>query len=116
MVKVRDRSVLEVRTRLERDGFSANAVDVAVERALSVGYLDDARFADVLVRSRLRSGKGLSGILRELRVHAINPFEQLEGFPDDYLQNNPSQEEAAIALLCRKPPRAKTKNRQHMRS
>lgn len=107
LVKVRDRSVLEVRTRLERDGFSANAVDVAVERALSVGYLDDARFADVLVRSRLRSGKGLSGILRELRVHAINPFEQLEGFPDDYLQNNPSQEEAAIALLCRKPPQAK---------
>ena len=34
-------------------------------------------------------------------------FEQLEGFPDDYLRENPSQEEAAIALLCRKPPRSK---------
>ena len=38
---------------------------------------------------------------------SFNPFEQLEGFPDNYLQDNPSQEEAAIALLCRKPPRAK---------
>ncbi|MBS5098594.1 MAG: RecX family transcriptional regulator, partial [Eggerthella sp.] len=79
----------------------------AIDRALSVGYLDDARFADVLVRSRLRSGKGLSGILRELRAHAIDPYEQLEGFPDDYLRNNLSQEEAAIALLRRKPPRSK---------
>lgn len=107
LVKVRDRSVLEVRNRLHRDGFVADVVDAAIDRALSVGYLDDARFADVLVRSRLHSGKGLSGILRELRTHAIDPFEQLEGFPDDYLRNNLSQEEAAIALLCRKPPRSK---------
>lgn len=107
LVKVRDRSVLEVRNRLQRDGFVADVVDAAIDQALSVGYLDDARFADVLVRSRLRSGKGLSGILRELRAHAIDPFEQLEGFPDDYLRNNLSQEEAAIALLRRKPPRSK---------
>ena len=98
LVKVRDRSVLEVRNRLHRDGFVADVVDAAI---------DDARFADVLVRSRLSAGKGLSGILRELRTHAIDPFEQLEGFPDDYLRNNLSQEEAAIALLCRKPPRSK---------
>ena len=57
LVKVRDRSVLEVRNRLHRDGFVADVVDAAIDRALSVGYLDDARFADVLVRSRLRSGK-----------------------------------------------------------
>lgn len=107
LVKVKDRSVLEVRNRLHRDGFVADVVDAAIDRALSVGYLDDARFADVLVRSRLSAGKGLSGILRELRTHAIDPFEQLEGFPDDYLRNNLSQEEAAIALLCRKPPRSK---------
>lgn len=55
--------------------------DAAIERALSVGYLDDTRFADVLVRSRLRSGKGMSGILRELRTHGIDPFEQLEASP-----------------------------------
>ncbi len=83
MVKVRDRSVLEARNRLNRDGFAVDVVDAAVDRALSVGYLDDTRFADVLVRSRLRSGKGLSGILREIRTHAIDPFEQLEGFPDE---------------------------------
>ena len=45
LVKVRDRSVLEVRNRLHRDGFVADVVDAAIDRALSVGYLDDARFA-----------------------------------------------------------------------
>ena len=111
LVKVRDRSVIEVRNRLHRDGFSSYAVDAAIERALSVGYLDDTRFADVLVRSRLRSGKGMSGILRELRTHGIDPFEQLEGFPDDYAKNAPSQLDAAIALLCRKPLQSKNKKR-----
>lgn len=111
LVKVRDRSVIEVRNCLHRDGFSSYAVDAAIERALSVGYLDDTRFADVLVRSRLRSGKGMSGILRELRTHGIDPFEQLEGFPDDYVKDAPSQLDAAIALLCRKPLQSKNKKR-----
>ena len=107
LVKVRDRSVCETRKRLERDGYSEQACEQAIARALSIGYLDDRRFADVLVRSRLRAGKGLSGIVRELRNHAIDPFEILDNFPEDYLSRVPRQEDAAFALLCRKPPRAK---------
>ena len=107
LVKVRDRSVCETRKRLEKDGFTLEAADKAIERALAVGYLDDVRFADMLVRSRLRAGKGIAGVVRELRDHAIDPFETLWGFPDEYLSRVPSQEDAAFALLCRKPPRAK---------
>ena len=107
LVKVRDRSVCETRKRLEQDGFASKDADAAIVRALSVGYLDDARFADVLVRSRLRAGKGIAGIVRELRSHAIDPYEVLWGFPDEYLSLVPSQEDAAFTLLCRKPPRAK---------
>ena len=33
LVKVRDRSVLEVRNRLNRDGFPVHVVDAAVDRA-----------------------------------------------------------------------------------
>ena len=107
LVKVRDRSVCETRKRLEDAGFSEESVDCAIDRALEVGYLDDKRFADVLVRSRLRAGKGLSGIIRELRNHAIDPFELLDDFPEEYLSRVPRQEDAAFALLCRKPPHAK---------
>ena len=107
LVKVRDRSVSETRKRLSQDEYSEAAADAAIEKALSIGYLDDGRFADVLVRSRLRAGKGLSGVIRELKSHSIDPYEVLDGFPDDYLSRVPSQEDAAFALLCRKPPRAK---------
>lgn len=106
LVKVRDRSIREVRQRLERDGFGEAAIERALARARSCRYLDDERFADVLVRSRLRAGKGLDGIVRELKGHGIDP-DALDGFPDEYLADAPSQTDAAYALLCRKPPRAK---------
>lgn len=107
LVKVRDRSVFEVRSRLERDEFEPSDIDSAIDRALRIGYLDDRRFADVLVRSRLRQGKGLDGIIRELKGHAVDPWSVLPNFPDEYLKNAPSQADSAYALLCRKPPRAK---------
>ena len=106
LVKVRDRSVSEVRSRLVRDGFDLNAAEDAILRALSCGYLDDQRFADAYVRSRLRQGKGLAGIVRDLKSQEIDP-DSLPGFPDVYLERVPSQEDAAYALLCRKPPRSK---------
>ena len=56
---------------------------------------------------RFACKKGIAGIVRELRNHAIDPYEVLWGFPDEYLSLVPSQEDAAFTLLCRKPPRAK---------
>ncbi len=106
LVKVRDRSIKEVKTRLRRDGVEEEALDQALSRACRCGYLDDVRFADVLIRSRLHAGKGLAGIVRELKENDINP-EDIPGFPEEYLDHAPSQADAAFALLCRKPPRAK---------
>ncbi len=106
-VKVRDRSVKETRDRLIRGGFKSDSVERAIEQALHYQILDDQRFADSLVRSRLRQGKGLDGVVRELRGHNIAVKTLLPGFPDEYLAGRPSQEDCAYALLCRKPPRAK---------
>lgn len=109
LVKVRDRSIREVRNRLLKDGFSVSIADQSIERALRCNYLNDQRFADILVRSRLNAGKGLAGIIRELKSHDIDPEAQLPGFPDEYLSTRVSQRDAALGLLCRKPPRAKNK-------
>ncbi len=107
LVKVRDRSVSEVRKRLLHDGFSEGSTEAAIERCLELKFLDDARFADVLTRSRIRAGKGLSGVVRELKGHGIDAEAVLPGFPDAYLEGAPNQADAAYALLCRKPPRSK---------
>lgn len=109
LVKVRDRSVYEVTQRLRKDNYEQEAITSAVDKALRCGYLDDVRFADVLIRSRLRAGKGLSGIVAELKRNGINPEKALDNFPDAYLRLFPSQKDSAIALLCKKPPRAKNK-------
>mgnify|MGYP002533051557 CR=1 FL=1 len=103
------RDAIEVRGRLEKDLYTPEVIDAAIARALRCGYLDDLRFADVLIRSRLRAGKGLAGIVSELKRHSINPEEQLPHFPDAYLCLFPSQKDSAIALLCKKPPRSKNK-------
>lgn len=116
LVKVRDRSVLEVRNRLHRDGFVADVVDAAIDRALSVGYLDDARFADVLVRSRLRSGKGylayfvsfeltLSILLSNLKVSRKIIYGKIR-----------ARKKQLLPCCVVSHHGLRTKNRQHMRS
>ncbi len=106
-VKVRDRSIYETRARLIREGLQQDAVEKAIRRAQEHRFLDDERFADTLVRSRLSQGKGLDGIVRELRSHGIDAEAALPGFPEEYLIDRPSQRDCAYSLLCKKPPRAK---------
>lgn len=109
LVKVRDRSIHEVIQRLQKDNYEEDVISCAIDKALRCGYLDDGRFADVLIRSRLRAGKGLTGIVAELKRNGINPENDLDNFPDAYLALFPNQKDSAIALLCKKPPRAKNK-------
>ncbi|MFR7746347.1 MAG: regulatory protein RecX [Eggerthellaceae bacterium] len=109
LVKVRDRSMYEVKQRLIKDNYQPDAIEYAIQRARACSYLDDERFADGLVRSRLRSGKGLAGIIRELKSHHIDPESLLQDFPDAYLEDVPDQTKSALLLLCKKPPRAKNK-------
>lgn len=107
-VTVRERSVKEVRTRLLDGGYSEETTQDALDRALTCGYLDDARFADVLIRCRLQAGKGMMGVRRELASADID-CDALEGFPDYYLDMIGDQAQAAYELLLKKPPRAKNK-------
>ena len=109
LVKVRDRSVQEVTERLRKDNYPEQSILDAIDRALRCGYLDDERFADLLIRSRLRAGRGLAGIVAELKRNGIDPEIQLDSFPDAYLSLFPNQLDSAIALLCKKPPRSKNK-------
>lgn len=107
-VSNRDRSELDVRRRLFDAGFSEGDVDRAVERARSAGILDDLRFADTLIRSRVSQGRGRAGIERELADQGID-IESVPGWPDEYLDDGRSEFERALSLLERKPPTAKNK-------
>ncbi|MEG0323811.1 MAG: regulatory protein RecX [Raoultibacter sp.] len=106
LANVSERSTKGLRDRLTREGFDADAIEYALARACSFGIVDDMRYAEILVRSRLTAGKGRRGIEAELRELAIDP-DTVEGWHDD--ADDKSELERAIDLLEKKPPRAKNK-------
>ena len=108
LVSVRDRSVFETKKRLAKEDFSETAILHAVDKALRCNYLNDQRFADSLVRSRLSQDKGIEGIKRELDEHEISPTVY-QPILDSYIELYPSEISRALHLLERKPPRAKNK-------
>lgn len=104
---VREQACEQLRQRLARDGFEPEAVEAALSRALACGLVDDARFADVLVRSRLAQGRGRRGIAAELEglgIDADSVDALAAGDGDDA-----GEVERALALLERRPPRAKNR-------
>ena len=105
LVKASDKSVAKIRARLNRDGFEDQVIDSTVERAVEIGLLDDARYADVLIRSRVSQGKGIAGIERELRENGIEPIS-VAGWPTDYIDTN-AEFDRAYDYLVRHPPRSK---------
>ena len=106
LVNASDKSEAAIRDRLARYDFSAAEIDDAVERAKECGFIDDLRYADVLIRSRVAQGKGSSGIERELKSHGIDVID-VPGWPDEFGIDYSMELERAIDFLKRKPPQSK---------
>ncbi|WP_276685164.1 regulatory protein RecX [Slackia piriformis] len=107
LVASRERCACELEKRLMQDGFSERDAQSAIVRAVSCGMVDDLRYADILVRSRVSQGRGRAGIEEELNRCGIDP-RRLAGWPDEYFGiDGVSEEDRAFDFLCRKPPRSK---------
>ena len=106
MLAARGRSSVELRRLLVRKGEPADSVDIAIERLVSVGFLDDAAFARQFARSkgvsgglsrrRLQQELGRRGVSRETGTEAIETV-----FVEEAVD-----EEAAIERVARKKLRS----------
>lgn len=105
---VREQSSQLLSKRLVREGFDAACVEEAVERALSCGLLNDARYAECLVRSRLAAGRGVPGIERELSQCGLS-LSDVDGWPERFDYREEDETQRALALLRRNPPRSKNR-------
>lgn len=105
---MREQASASLRTRLKREGFSDQAIDEALGRACACGLVDDTRYADVLIRSRISQGRGAQGIAAELAALGID-ITAVRGWPDEFAVDHDSEINRALALLESKPPRAKNK-------
>lgn len=106
LLNASEKSERMVRERLKRLGFGESAVESAIARAKECGFIDDIRYGEVLVRSRVSQGRGSAGIERELYENDINPYE-IPGFPEEFGIDPDTEFERALAFLKRKPPHAK---------
>lgn len=108
MIALRARAASELRKLLVRKGEPAELVDIAIERLLRAGFLDDTSFAKQFVRMKA-AGAGLSrrrlqqelvrrGVARNIADTAIG-----EVFADEQID-----EEEAIDRVARKKLRSLT--------
>ncbi len=62
----RERTVAELTNKLDADGYQLRTVRSTVDRMRELGLVDDARFARLWIRTRIRAGYGPRRIEREL--------------------------------------------------
>ncbi len=67
----REFSVHQLASKLADDGYAPATVDETLGRLVASGLVDDARFAETLVRARTRAGYGLRAIRRDLERAGI---------------------------------------------
>lgn len=68
----REHSRKELTRKLTARGVDAEDAQAAVERMTAEGWQDDARFAELLVRSRANNGYGPLRIRAELGMHGLD--------------------------------------------
>jgi regulatory protein len=67
----REHSARELKSKLARRGFDADVNAATLDRLQSKDFQNDARFGEMLVRSRIEGGYGQRWIIAELRTHGI---------------------------------------------
>lgn len=100
LVGRRDYSVGELSARLLRDGYAPQTVEHACRRSVECGLVDNARFADAFIRSKLSQGWGRARIERELSRRGIDA-DGVPGWPGLYLTQE-SEEKTAYELASRR--------------
>lgn len=108
LVNVRERCTSELQERLMKESFSETAIEEALSRAVACGLVDDLRFAEALIRTRVRAGKGRQGIETELKRFSLEASE-VAGWPEEFLGSEEDELARALDFLKRRPPTAKNK-------
>lgn len=83
LINVRDRSSAELRSRLNKAGFTDTVVEVEVNAALSMGLVDDERFVRLYVEGKKKSGWGRNRIEAGIKRYGIE-LKHCEGYPESF--------------------------------
>lgn len=105
-LSVSEQSSKKLRRKMESEGYPLDSIDYALDKARSIGALDDERYCELLVRSTLNQGKGMMRCIREIESLDIDPM-QLDSYIE-YIENDEVSEiDRAIEFLERHAPKSK---------
>lgn len=96
----REYASLELSQALQRDGYSRECVEEVIARASKARFVNDTRFAESFIRSKLSAGWGPVRIERELSQRGISA-DEIAGWPDEFFEDE-SIESRALQLLAKK--------------
>lgn len=97
-LEARPRSVSEIRERLRRKEFAAEAIDQTLERLERLGLVDDASFARRWVENRqLLSPRGKNALRDELRRKGIDRDTTADVLADEDLLGDQSEQAMTVA-------------------
>lgn len=105
-LKAYDQPTSKVRLKLSRKGYPDAVVEETICKLIELGYLDDVRYADAYIRSRIERGKGIAGIKRDLRAAGIN-VDELDSIFEEYTSEALPEHVRAYDYLVAHPPRSK---------
>ena len=74
----REHSARELKAKLERRGLDRGEAVKALEQLRDKDFQSDARFGEMLVRSRIEGGYGARWIVAELKTHGIGEAQARE--------------------------------------
>ena len=83
----REHSRKELSRKLAARGVESEEAQAAIDKLSEAGWQDDARFAELLVRSRAASGYGPVHVRAELRMHGLDSdavAAAMDGFDGDW--------------------------------
>lgn len=93
LLERRDYSSKELRDKLAADGYWPEVIEDGIGRLQETGLVDDARYADVFMRSKLCAGWGPSKVEQALARRGIDA-RCIVGWPDAYLPEGGEAQQA----------------------
>lgn len=103
LVSRREYSSVEAQDKLRLYGYSSACAERVVARAQEARIINDARFTESFIRSKVYAGWGPVRISRELSARGVDSSE-LEGWPDAYYEGTTIAERAAELLATKSIP------------
>lgn len=104
LMQARERCSSTVRDRLISEGFSPEQSQESVYWAQRLGLIDDARFADSFINTKIRAGWGRARIERELASYDIDPYTLVPDYPDAFFDAEVEYARASRALVSKAVP------------